>query len=168
MLVVDPRSVMARKTVEERLEEYNERHRDLAAQIARDRDHCRWERDSPIHPLHLGRLPVQRRPAYSSRALLAVDGKGERQDRDQATDCPRGGPLSRVDRQRSPHPCPARSDPQSRRQGGRTSVEGSCQRVGRGFNCKLRRCSVNPGLPRWRADPARPRSSMPSSKLTTS
>ncbi|MGO8825316.1 MAG: DUF6788 family protein [Acidimicrobiales bacterium] len=34
MLVVDPRSVMARKTVEERLEEYNERHRDLAAQIA--------------------------------------------------------------------------------------------------------------------------------------
>jgi hypothetical protein len=34
MLVVDPRSVMARKTVEERLEEYSERHRDLAAQIA--------------------------------------------------------------------------------------------------------------------------------------
>jgi hypothetical protein len=34
MLVIDPRSVMATKTVEERLEEYNERHRDLAAQIA--------------------------------------------------------------------------------------------------------------------------------------
>jgi hypothetical protein len=34
MLVVDPRSVMAGKTVEERLEEYHERHRDLAAQIA--------------------------------------------------------------------------------------------------------------------------------------
>jgi hypothetical protein len=33
MLVVDQRSAMARTTVEERLEEYDRRHRELAAQI---------------------------------------------------------------------------------------------------------------------------------------
>src|SRR5664280_1409405 len=40
------------------------------------------ERHSPVHTVHIGRMPVQRRPAHTTRALLAVDGKGERQDRD--------------------------------------------------------------------------------------
>ena len=77
---------MARMTVEERLEEYDRRHRDLAAQIAEIGIVAAGSVTRRLHPLHIGGLPVQRGPAYPSWPLLAVDCKGERQDRDQAID----------------------------------------------------------------------------------
>ena len=54
---------MARRTVAERLEEYNRRHRELAGQIAEIGTVVRRERDAPLHPLHVDGMPVQRRPA---------------------------------------------------------------------------------------------------------
>jgi len=47
---------IARTTVEEPLEEYDRRHRELAAQIAE----IKGKRYSPLHPLHISGLPVQR------------------------------------------------------------------------------------------------------------
>ena len=77
---------MARKTIEQRLEEYDRRHRELAAQIAEIGIVAVGSVTRRYHPLHIGRLSMQRRPAHPTRALLAVDRKGERQDRDQAID----------------------------------------------------------------------------------
>ena len=51
---------MARTTVEERLAEYDRRHRELAAQIAEIGIVAAGQCDSPFHPLHVGGLPVQR------------------------------------------------------------------------------------------------------------
>ena len=55
-------------------------------EIARDRDHRRWEcrlADTPAAPRSAAGAT---QTPHSSRALLAVDGKGERQNRDQAID----------------------------------------------------------------------------------
>ena len=51
---------IARTTVEEPLEEYDRRHRELAAQIAEIKMVCSGKRYSPLHPLHISGLPVQR------------------------------------------------------------------------------------------------------------
>ena len=44
-------------------------------------------------PMHIARMPVQRRPAPTTRPLLAVDREGERQDRHPATDRTRSPAL---------------------------------------------------------------------------
>src|SRR5665811_2149496 len=70
----------------------------------RSRDRCRGQCHPPFHTLHVNGLSLQRRPAHSSRALLAMDRESERQDRDQAIDRQRSPALPRMDRQRPPHP----------------------------------------------------------------
>ena len=51
---------MARTTIEQRLEEYDRRHRELAAQIAEVGIVAAGECDPPVHPLHIGRLSMHR------------------------------------------------------------------------------------------------------------
>ena len=129
---------MARTTVEERLAEYDRRHRELAAQIAEigivaaGSVTRRFTRCTSVGCRCNADPPTPHGPYWQWTAK--VNGKTVTKrltDRGSAA-------LSGVDRQRPPHPCPARSDPQSGCQGRRTPAEGSRQRVGRRFNCKLR------------------------------